>query len=199
MTPKLRACLALALVMPATLSASPQPPLDTPEAILIGCANGNGMSFGTAWRADKGTIVTAAHVIGSGRCYARGPGRLALPLEVLTVDGALDLATLKFPSNDPALKIDCGKVKAGRRYFAIGYALGIYRMKSEVVATGEIFNHPAQRGMAVFRGNAIPGMSGGPVMYRGKVIAIVNAGNSEENRMIGRMLRDTPLCKGQGA
>ncbi len=178
----------------AGIGAAPVPSPDSVEAILIGCRKESGASFGTGWRLDADTIVTAAHVVGKA-CYVRGPNNSSLPAEIVQVDQVNDLAALKLPSRDKGLGIDCGIVKAGRSYRAIGYAAAAYRMRNEVIGTGHIWLGQDQRGMAIFDGNAIPGMSGGPILHRGRVIAIVNAGSPRENRMLGRQLRDTYLCR----
>jgi len=51
-------------------------------------------------------------------------------------------------------------------------------------------------GMMLFRGGAIPGMSGGPIIDgRGRVVAIINASNSELSTALGRSVKDTILCR----
>lgn len=186
--------LAGALMALGLSSAAPMPSPDSAEAILIGCRKEKGVSFGTAWRVDADTIVTAAHVVGI-QCYVRGPHGTSLPAEIDHVDRVTDIAALKLPSRDKGLPIDCGSVKAGRPYRAIGYAAAAYKMRNEIVGTGRIWRGPTQAGMAVFEGNAIPGMSGGPILRGKRVIAIVNAGSPQTDRTIGRQLKDTFLCR----
>jgi hypothetical protein len=187
--------LAGAVMALGLSSAAPMPSPDSTEAILVGCRKENGVvSFGTAWRVHADTILTAAHVVGKA-CYVRGPNKSSLRAEIVHVDGANDVAALKLPSRDKGLAIDCGVVRAGRSYRAIGYAAAAYRMRNEVIGTGRAWPGPSHRGMAIFEGNAIPGMSGGPILYRGRVIAIVTAGSPSDNRMLGRQLKDTFLCR----
>jgi hypothetical protein len=186
--------LAGAVMALGLSSAAPMPSPDSAEAILIGCRKQSGISFGTAWRVDSDTIVTAAHVVGV-KCYVRGPQGTSLPAEIVHVDRANDVAALKLPSRDEGLAIDCGTVKAGRSYRAIGYAAAAYKMRNEIVGTGRTWRGPNQFGMAMFEGNAIPGMSGGPILRGKRVIAIINAGSPQTNRTIGRQLKDTFLCR----
>ncbi len=177
------------LVAPALLSAAPAaPPRDADAVRIVTC----GSSRGTAWQASADVMVTAWHVVANGPCSIAG-----VAVATVHADPARDLAALRLPGRPIA--IDCGGARPGRVHHAIGYALGKYRMESRLVATGGrdagTF-HASLKGAALFRGGAIPGMSGGPVLDRkGRAVAIVNAGNAGGNLTIGRLLSDSFLCR----
>jgi hypothetical protein len=181
--------LLLALVAPAMLSSAPLPPDDPYDAIkLVRC----GRSFGTAFQVSADRMITAQHVTVNGPCSIDGA-----PVRTVKEDARLDVALIE-RRGSAVLRVSCGRPRKGHKYRGIGYAGGVYRMDSNLVGTGRYFLNPFQPsmwGMSGFRGNAIPGMSGGPILNKaGDVVALINAGNASVNSTIGRAMADTELC-----
>ena len=176
------------LVAPVLLSAAPVPVMPDARIRLVSC----GSSRGTAWQATPDTMVTALHVAAGGPCSIGG-----VAVALIWSDPARDLAALRSPGRPIA--IACGGVASRADYHGIGYALGRYRMESRLVATGGLYDGgsiASLKGAALFRGGAIPGMSGGPMLDKaGRAVAIVNAGNPGGNLTIGRTLRESS-CAG---
>ena len=183
--------VTLAVAFAALTSAAPLPVEKIPYSSikLIHC----GRASGTLFQIAPGVLMTAAHVTRNGPCSVDD-----IPLETTLEDNALDYALLKGDVGKP-MTLLCKEVKRGRTYYGIGYAGGRYRMDSRLFAesrTEANVEGKSYSGMMLFRGGAIPGMSGGPIIDgKGRVVAIVNASNSELSTALGRSIKDTILCR----
>ena len=183
--------VTLAVAFAALTSAAPLSVGKIPYSSikLIRC----GRASGTLFQIAPGVLMTAAHVTRNGPCSVDD-----IPLETTLEDNALDYALLKGNVGKP-MTLLCKEMKRGRIYYGIGYAGGRYRMDSRFFAesrTDANVEGTSYSGMMLFRGGAIPGMSGGPIIDgRGRVVAIINASNSELSTALGRSVKDTILCR----
>lgn len=180
------AALALGSATPAE-TVAPAP--DVPDAAIAVVVCG-GARAGTAFRIGPHRLVTAAHVTSHASCTLQDrAGGGDVPVEVVREEGRLDIAELRSAAaSDVFLQVDCGGVRRGRHYRAIGFAGGRYRANLPLIATG----YATSFGGAEFVGETIPGMSGGPVIdRRGRVVAVVNTRLPAS----ARALRETWLCR----
>jgi hypothetical protein len=190
MTPKLRACLALVLVMPATLSARPHPffteeyrGIDYGAIVRLECQRGTG----TAFQFAPGRYITAAHVPAmAGQCFLG-----EMPVTVVRIDYQLDAAELSGPALPTSLELDCEGLKPSRVHVAVGWALGLYRHSAPLRATTQ-----ANQGFRVLQGVVYKGMSGGPIVTKqGKAAGITVHTYAPLPASGGRPLSDTWLCE----
>ena len=189
MIPKALAALVAA---PFVLSASPV--IEGPKSVnfgaikLIRCGTGSG----TAWQATPTLLITAAHVTRHAPCTIDG-----IPVPVVHESEDLDFAAVSGSFGKP-LAYSCRPAVRGRTYFGIGYAAGIFRMDSRLIAKGRIsmvLGRPSLTGMVDFQGGIIPGMSGGPIVDKaGRVVAIVNTTSPLVPSGLGRSVADSFLC-----
>ena len=183
--------VTLAAAFAALTSAAPLPVEKVPYSSikLIRC----GRASGTVFQIAPGVLVTAAHVTSHGPCSVDG-----VPMETTLEDGSLDYALLRGNVGKP-MTLLCKEMKRGGTYHGIGYAGGRYRMDSRLFAEHRIdadIEGTSYSGMMRFRGGAIPGMSGGPIIdKKGRVVAIVNASNSALTTALGRSVKDMTLCQ----
>lgn len=192
----LAAAFGLAAPMTAKISEAPVEAEPTPyflDLSLVHLLRCDGVS-GTGVRVEANLIATAAHVAAAMPCNING-----VPLTIERIDEQADIALLRSPVASPRrVTISCSAPLAGARYFAVGWAAGSDFIVQPVVGTGgaERRQRPFV-GAAQFRGSSWAGMSGGPILDGdGDVIAIVNAGRRDGRPlMLGRLLRDTFLCR----
>jgi hypothetical protein len=181
----------LPVAFAALTSAAPVPVEKVPYSSikLIRCGRASGTVFQIAPR----VLMSAAHVTRNGPCSVDG-----VPLEIRLEDNALDYALIRGTIGKP-MTLLCKEMKRGRTYHGIGYAGGRYRMDSRLFAesrTEADVEGTSYSGMMRFRGGAIPGMSGGPIIDgSGRVAAIVNASSSELSTALGRSVKDTITCR----
>ena len=153
-----------------------------------------GDARGTAFRIGRRLIVSAHHVTSSGPCRIG-----AAPLVLVREDAATDFALLRGPPGPVHLKLRCTGFRAGRAYWATGWAQGRFRLTTRLVATAD--RSPGSGGaggLFVLVGMVWPGMSGGPVVdRRGRVVGIVNRRALAAPLVQSRSLADTPLCRGR--
>lgn len=178
-TLKILAAAAL-LSIPSSAAAKPYPIRE--EAIVrVDCV----YSAGTAVKIGKDRYITAAHVVTSPLCTIAGK-----PIEDLKFESH-DTATFRGPESSHYLRTTCSGFSVDTTYLAIGYGLGLMT-KSYTPWKATEFN---VGGFHTFFGEAIPGMSGGPVINRkGEVTGIVNMRWPARSRSIA----DTSLCKLKG-
>lgn len=192
---------ALACLAAATVAAAPAPPQTEPTSYYVNlglvreivCVTGDGTVSGTGSYIDGNTILTAWHVVAHGACAV--DGQIVTPVYH---DAGLDVAVVSTPAKSTErMPISCAIPREGEEYLAAGFPLGEAFAMQRFTATGNIHHGAPFDGMAVFRGHAFPGMSGSAVIDRdGNVVAILNAANARGS-MLGRLLRDTYLCRGR--
>lgn len=166
----------------AVLAKSGTP--DYPLVQRVDCGKG----FGTAFRVDHDTMVSAAHVTALGPCKIRGKS-----YQLTEQNGALDFSTVHLEGAGH-IRIDCGGYIPGRWYYAVGYA-NAAPWQTIVPIYATVLKHDLT-GQRILRNMVIPGMSGGPVLSdQGAVVGIVNARNADFDVSFSRELKDTSLCK----
>jgi hypothetical protein len=161
------ALAALLCAAPTTSEAGP-PPYSHDEAAIVRvfCTNPLGTSVGTAVKVGPGEYITAAHVVDSGQCHIG-----IVPIVVTHLDKLRDFATFTGPVSAAVVRISCDGFKPGRVYEARGFAGGEFTNISFPWQATELASWP----WTVFVGEAIPGMSGGPLIDRkGRVTGVVN-------------------------
>jgi hypothetical protein len=171
--------LASAAMLAAPSVPRAQPYAHDPEAIVKVSCNGG---WGTAVKVGPSSYITAAHVIDAGGCKVDG-----FPITVTAINAFRDYATFIGPTTNHVITPSCDGFRAGRIYVARGYAGGF----EANVAVPWLATELTDGGQALFLGDAIPGMSGGPLVDRkGRVVGIVN------RRVASRSipLELTPLC-----
>jgi S1-C subfamily serine protease len=169
------ALAALALSVPSP-SVATDTGLNTSAVVRIECEK----ATGTAFHVGKGVYVTAAHVVED--CVD------IIPLVAYSAPESLDYAVFLGPVIEDKFEVKCDGFEPKKEYLAIGYGFGF----EEPMYQPWIASSFSQDGYRSFIGEAIPGMSGGPVLDKeGKVHGIVNMrwpARSQE-------LRDTVLCE----
>lgn len=180
------AALLLSAQTPIT---SDEPAINYNAITMIQCGSTRGTAF---WIRDT-VLVTAEHVSSQGPCSIGGQ-----PVAVTYEDMALDFAMIQGPHNSNHIEIDCRGPRRGRIYHAVGYAYGVRRHTSRLLATRKRYNLDEGNGLRVLLGRAYPGQSGGPVIgQNSRASAMVNRGGDDPPFMAGRSLSDTPLCQGR--
>lgn len=170
----------------ALLCAAPTHPLGTyphEEAaiVLVDCRT----SAGTAFKVGPNTYATALHVVeGPFPCYVAGR-----VIEVTHRDPEHDYATFIGPASPATIKVSCEGFRFQRMYMARGFPGGrSHNIFTPWQALGFKF-----QGFDVFvAADAIPGMSGGPVMD-GDGRAVGLTVRHSPARAVA--LRDTGYCK----
>lgn len=178
------------------ISAAPVPTPPEPEpytlARMIVCpVNAAQYVAGSGTYIGSRTILTAAHVAAGRDCYVDGE-----PVETVYFNAKQDIAILHTDVAVPRwLHLDCGKPRKGRNVAVYGYPRGERLEKRVFEATGKFVpkDDPDWGGMAIFDGAATSGQSGSAIIFNGRVIGILDAGNAYE--MLGRLIRGTYLCR----
>lgn len=192
-----------------------QPSVDLSAIRFLVCMTADGeMYSGSGFLIGPHQMVTAFHVAeGSWQKMPRTPPKcmdVATKTEVITykTDRMHDIALMTgpgLPTDIPYLTYICSKPEPKQAYIAYGITgYGqqdtIFR-NNTVIATKQftksdgIVEGVSSPGLRIYGGAIAPGMSGGPVTdVFGRVVAIVNAGNSHESLLYD--LADTMLCKG---
>jgi uncharacterized membrane protein required for colicin V production len=142
----------------------------TSEACGIGYA-------GSGWVAERGLVVTAAHVVaGGGKFAVQVEGEPSRSAQVVAFDGTNDLALLRVPGlTERALAV--APPHFGDTAAVLGYPSdGPFRAEpARVGSTSTLFSpnyagHVVSRTITSLRGKVRPGDSGGPVVNtRGEV------------------------------
>lgn len=165
------AFLALVMLAMPCQAKGPAPSYQhDPSAIVqVFCASEQGTALGTAIRVTHNGYITARHVVALGKCTI--VGEAGGPITVTYSDEKTDFATFIGPEGRGIIPISCDGFVAGRIYVARGYAGGNpYDVLVPWLAT-DLTDGPK----TLFLGDAIPGMSGGPLIDRaGRVVGIVN-------------------------
>lgn len=149
------------VALAALLTAAPSLPQGTYEhdeaaIVLVSCERPTGRVTGTAFKVSETNYITANHVTTGGVCSVGGQ-RVTITFE----DERTDYATFVGPASPAVLRASCGGFRAGQTYVARGYPNG---GTYNIFAPWQAMN--ARRGLfQVFSASdAIPGMSGGPVI-----------------------------------
>lgn len=159
----------------ALLMAAPGPPLDMefqgdyahdPAAIvLIYCQRATGGVTGSAFKVSETTYITAHHVVAGGICAVGNA-----PVQITSLDEKRDYATFIGPASPAMLKPSCDGFRPGTVYAARGYPGG----SSYNIFTPWLAMRAVWKGFGVFAGEAIGGMSGGPLLDpQGRVVGVV--------------------------
>jgi hypothetical protein len=159
-------CAAAFLAAPSTPASAPYD--HDPAAIVrVQCITQLGTRTGSGVRIAPDTYITAAHVVvESGECSIAG-----VPITVTFSDEPSDFAMFSGGAAGPTMPVHCGGFKAERVYLARGFAFGGNANFGMPWQATEITDNS----LRLFIGDAIPGMSGGPVIDRkGRVAGIVN-------------------------
>ena len=164
-----------------------EPATDMNAIIVIQCgASARGTAF---WIAPT-RLISAEHVTRNGAC--RTLDGEALP--TVHEDPVHDIAELRGPNIGRHLTVRCSGFREGRAYFATGYAQGLYRHTSRLIATRH--RDGGAGGLQVLLGQVFHGMSGGPVVdTSGRVTGIVNRLIVAMPFSESRSLKETFLCR----
>jgi S1-C subfamily serine protease len=190
----LKLAVAATLVVGQIPAVPAVQPANVDDAQLLRCGNRSG----TVWRISGDRYITAHHVSGDLACNLDGR-----PIRTIMSDESRDFAVLSTARGvGREYEIDCRGFVAGQLYRAVGWAGGSDLLAMPVISTGQtwvgqIGGEPGRlRQFHHLRGGSYPGMSGGPIISReGKVVGIVNAGNSM-GTVLSRPLSETALCNG---
>lgn len=124
----------------------------------------------------QGRFVTAQHCTNGAVTIG------TIPVDVLEVDDADDLAVLQLRNDGSLPPLMLGKEpKMGDATLAVGYPLGVsgHPMVFPSTFQGVFDGFDDGNVFAVFVGNAMPGMSGGPIVNtRGEVVSVVLGGGN---------------------
>ena len=158
---------ALLLVGPASPAIPAQPYTHNWRAIVrVQCTVPDGWIIGTADKISANRYITANHVIAKGQCTVAGE-----PITITERDQDLDFAQFTGPSTPDFMPISCRGFKATKIYMARGYAGGGFALFELPWLASAV----VQGSQQLFLGDAIPGMSGGPVIDKGgQIVGIVN-------------------------
>jgi len=161
---------------------------------IIGTACEQGMS-GSGWVAERGMVVTNAHVIaGQADTHVQtSDGSRLLQAVVVAFDRRSDVAVLRVPGLEaPALGM--GDVEPGTAVAMLGFPEGgPYRARAARLGeTRTLFGRdaeggrPSRRSVTLFRAAVRRGNSGGPLIDRaGRVAGTVFAARSERRSRTG--------------
>ncbi len=164
-----------------------EPATDMNAIIVIQCGPS---ARGTAFWIAPTRLVSAEHVTRNGPCRTLDGD----PLPGVREDPVHDIAELRGPDIGRHLTIRCAGFREGRAYFATGYAQGLYRHTSRLIATRH--RDGGASGLQVLLGQVFPGMSGGPVVdTRGRVTGIVSRLIVAMPFSESRSLKETFLCR----
>ena len=181
---------AIAAMMACVSATVPKPiyPHDESAIVRITCqrANGGG-AYGSGFKVGPSSYITAAHVVSGGTCSVDGH-----TIRITALDVKRDFASFEGPASPVTIKTRCDGFLAGEIYLARGFpGGGFYKIASPWFITGI-----RDKEMQVAFGDAIPGMSGGPVMDGDGVVAGIVVRHSPARAL---PLSETGYCKGDAA
>jgi hypothetical protein len=166
-------CRSFALLLSFYLSACASlPRLATPDSVAL--INGTTGTC-TAWCAAPRVWVTAKHCLTADA----GPWTLAgSTLNVLVIGEDVDVALFTGPLGAP-LPLADNPPPVGAQVLTFGYGMG----REPLLTFAALYAHPHSdffdndRGLALLTGNnGLPGLSGAPVMYKGRVVGQISGG-----------------------
>lgn len=170
------------------------------EAVWFLNNEGDTVSTGTCFAAEGGLFVTCAHCIGPNlTVFPKSAPKFAVSATATKSDGVNDLALLDLPALLPAhapkghLKLatvaEVSALQVGDSVQIAGFpgnlnsdAVTISEAKivrfSKTTLDGSI---PAHNNVMVLDGGIFSGMSGGPVLFNGKVVGVVVRGPNDSD------------------
>lgn len=163
---------------------------------------------GSGFQTNNSQMFSADHVTIDAKCSVVRKSlrnNLYISTRVTNHSAELDFSELRVlgRTNVNHLEFTCDPMVEGETYWMAGYPAGGNLKVEPVRATGK-FTHGQPKDnpgltipyLRIVEGNAIPGMSGGPVLNKdGQVIAIINAyATDNSNLSMVRELRMTWLC-----
>lgn len=174
----------LALAGAPAAGAPSYPVVVTQDAgiVRLECFGAGGQSSGTAVHLGAGRYVTAAHVLEGTTCQI-GPN----PIAITHFSPETDFAMFDAAPAVTAIAVSCAGFRPGEHYLARGYAFG-HETNAHLPWIASYF---PREGRTEFVGDAIPGMSGGPVLDRkGRVVGVV----LQRLASAAIPLSSTPVC-----
>lgn len=152
--------------------AGSQPP---PAGFTVKLIASDGGGHGSAVHIGNGYLLTAAHVLAAGGALtAKVDNGVEAQPEVLWANRDYDIALLRLPATPAAAQanVDCSETPVGSAYIAFGnpQSLEFVSAAGRVVSKARKLGHWQE--VVILDGTVVPGMSGGPVVSRGKVVGI---------------------------
>lgn len=129
----------------------------------------------TTWAVGPSKWITAAH------CFAPTPATIdGIIVEWITIDPVTDLALIGGPPSTRHLRIASRTPRIGQRVQSYGYGLNrplLLILSGDIISLSAGFFLERPREM-ILSSNGMPGMSGGPILQRGRVVGIVTGGGN---------------------
>lgn len=129
----------------------------------------------TAWAIAPGRWLTAKHCLEIAQGWTIG-GHEAAPL---ALDPQFDIALLTGPRGSAFLQVAETAPPLGVTVQTLGYGLGkdsLLSFPATVIDQESMFFGRPLGEFLVAGANGMPGMSGGPILYRGKVVSLITGG-----------------------
>jgi hypothetical protein len=129
----------------------------------------------TVWAVTPNRWVTAKH------CFAEDPGPwriVGVIAHVIAVDPEADIAIVTGPWGSP-LAIAAEPPARGEMVTTWGYGLSTKTLlvfKAVVISPDADYFTGASHEFIVGGANGMPGMSGGPMLYKGRVVSVITGG-----------------------
>lgn len=163
----LAACVLVAAMACASFS------LDTaPQSVMQMVGAGSC----TAWAAAPGRWITAKHCLQIAQDW-RIDGVASTPL---AVSAEHDIALIAGPPGSKYLRMADAAPPIGATVSTLGYGLGkgvtLLAFPAVVLAQSSSFFGEPHGDFLVGGANGMPGMSGGPILYRGRVVSMITGG-----------------------
>ncbi len=149
----------------------------------------------TAWSVAPGRWVSAGHCVAEAKTgWTIGGGHA----DLIAVGADADVSLLSGPVA-PSLVVASQPPPVGASIVAYGYGMGkrdLLLIGGMVVSNAsQFFDNDAVPLMLFSGANGLPGISGGPVLYRGRVVSIITAGGTASSpaQLIGAGVAWTDL------
>lgn len=162
--------LLIALLNVACVTFRPSQAVDS---ILPMLSDGGG--YCTVWAVTPNRWITAKH------CFTEDPGPwriVGVTANVIALDPHADLAMVTGPWGTP-LRIAPEAPARGETVTTWGYGMSTKTLlvfKAVVIATDADFFTNSPHEFIIGGANGMPGMSGGPVLYKGRAVSLITGG-----------------------